>query len=191
MEDAYLELAGHAYQQGDMEEAERWWRKAAEEHDSPEGWYNLGVSAQQDGDYSKSVTCLLKTLDIHPGHQAARLELAKHYIMAWGVEPDLDWAEQMQRRVLAGEKDDSRLWKYAQINLRVITRMREELPGRDWACWAQRWPVWAFHGAGLRQNGWTITGIKQTGARVHARSVAPCTRAPGFQDCNTTPGAYS
>ena len=115
--EAWLILAGDSIGRNERESAKRYCRKAAELGDA-NGFYNLGVFAQEEQDYATAVSHFEQTLRLDTDCHEARLELARMYLEGWGVPVDLQKGIGIMHQVSVGENKD--VAAVAHVNLGVF-----------------------------------------------------------------------
>lgn len=83
--DADLLIAGYYLENGDKNQAKKYWGRA-EKSGLAEGPYNLGICAQEEKSYEKAVDYFKRAIELDEKYHEAHLELARMYIEGWGVE---------------------------------------------------------------------------------------------------------
>jgi TPR repeat protein len=111
---AFMELATYYLGEGDLVETEKYLEQAGTEG-IPKAHYNLGVLAQERGDYSKAISRFEKTLEIDSEYVEARLELARMYVEGWGVERNEKFGFEMMKQV--ADTASGRAAAVAQMNV--------------------------------------------------------------------------
>lgn len=99
MADGLLELAQYSMLVKEPQQAATWWLKAAEEHDSPEAWYNLGLKSQGDGRGALAKRYFERSLKADPAYHASRLELARMYASGDLIAADAGQAFKLMEQV--------------------------------------------------------------------------------------------
>lgn len=112
--EAWLSLATHASDIGDDVLFKEYLTRAAE-YDMPQATYNLGVLAQEEGDFEEAIGYFEQTLRLDSGYQQARLELARMHMEGWGTEVDSERGIELMHAVAEGA--DGQLATLANVNL--------------------------------------------------------------------------
>ena len=81
----------------------------------PDGYYNLGVYAQTDKDYSSAIDYFQKTLALDNEHYPAMLELARMHIEGWGMKKDIPKGVAIMKKV--ANNASGRVKAIAETNL--------------------------------------------------------------------------
>jgi len=113
--DSYMVLMREALSRRDMTAVFEHLHAAAE-RDVALAHYELGIYAQESGDYEKAFTHLSRALELSPQDPATRLELARMYSSGQGVPQDTRRGFEMMKAV-ADEQHDPKAAAIAQANV--------------------------------------------------------------------------
>ncbi len=111
---------------GEPEKADPFYRRLAFDHDCPRACHRLAQMVAQRGLFGEGVALLHRAQKLAPDYSPVRVELAYMYIHGFGVEPDLDYAENLAKQVLKNEKNDLYSRALAEYHLGTVATIRRE-----------------------------------------------------------------
>jgi len=112
-------LAQYFIDQNDGEHAIPYLQLAAKENNPDALFYELGVYAQKNKQYSDAVSYFKKTLDLEPDNNFALFKIARMYMHGWGIAKDESTAFQMMKKVADEEDKNYRLRAIAEANVGI------------------------------------------------------------------------